>query len=77
MNTERIERIITRLKEKETTHPNLSILWLTYLDNKLCSLEKTLLDCERVLDDESEDDPDIQTIATMYLLCRALTENRT
>ena len=73
MNTERIERIITRLKDKETTHPNLSILWLTYLDNKLCSLEKTLLDCERVLDDES----DIQTIAAMYILCRALTENRT
>ena len=40
MNTERIERIITRLKDKESTHPNLSILWLTYLDNKLCSLEK-------------------------------------
>lgn len=77
MDTERIERIITRLKEKETTHPNLSILWLTYLDNKLSSLEKTLLDCERVLEDQSEDDPDIETIAVMYILCRALTENRT
>ena len=77
MDTERIERIITRLKEKETTHPNLSNLWLTYLDNKLCSLEKTLLDCERILDDDSEDDPDIQTIAMMYIFCRTLTENRT
>lgn len=77
MDTERIERIITRLKDKESTHPNLSILWLTYLDNKLCSLEKTLLDCERVIDDESEDDPDIQTIAMTYILCRTLTENRT
>jgi len=77
MNKERIERIIVRLKEKTSTHPNLSNLWLKYLDNKICSLEKTLLDCERILEDDSEDDPDISTIATMYIFCRAITANTT
>ena len=77
MDKERIERIIIRLKEKQSTHPNLSTLWLSYLDNKLCSLEKVLLDCERLLDCDSEDDPDIATIATMYIICRALIENTT
>uniref|UniRef100_A0A6C0CPQ1 Uncharacterized protein n=1 Tax=viral metagenome TaxID=1070528 RepID=A0A6C0CPQ1_9ZZZZ len=77
MDTERIERIIKKLNDRIQTHPNFSRLWLNYLDNKLCSLERCLNDCERILDTDMEDDPDVTTIATTYLIARVLTANTT
>ena len=77
MEKERIERIIIRLDQMRETHPNFSTLWLIYLDKKLCSLEKCLSDCERILDSRMQEDPDISAIATTYLIARALTANTT
>jgi hypothetical protein len=77
MDKERIERIILRLNEKQETHPTFANLWLKYLDNKLFSFEKSLNDCERLLDNTMEEDPDIISIAATYIICRALTANTT
>lgn len=77
MDIDRIERIKQRLNNLQDTHPTFSTLWLSYIDNKLKSLDKSLSDCETILDNPLDDDPDISHIATAYVLCRVLNENRT
>lgn len=77
MNTERIERIKQQLLVIKDTHPNICNLWLNYIDNKVISLKRSLDECEKLLDQPLEDDPDISSMATAYLLCRVLTENTT
>lgn len=77
MDIDRIERIKQRLNDLHDTHPTFSTLWLSYIDNKLKSLDKSLTDCEAILDNPLDNDPDILHIATAYVFCRVLNENTT
>lgn len=66
-----IHRIRQLIKSKKEKYPNISNLWLKYLDEKIKLLEESLEKAERVFENiESHHNGDLsyQTIAALYVL---------
>ena len=63
-----IKKLINNKKEK---YPNISNIWLTFLNYKINSLEKSLEDADKIfknIDNTIPQDLPIDTIAILYLL---------
>ena len=51
---ERIDRLIDKFKSKSATHPNISLLWINYLEAKKKNLDTRLVQGEKLIDDLTE-----------------------
>ena len=63
-----IKNLINKKKEK---YPNISNIWLTFLNYKINLLEKSLEDADKIfknIDNTIPQDLPIDTIAILYLL---------
>ena len=63
-----IKKLINNKKEK---YPNISNTWLTFLNYKINSLEKSLEDADKIfknIDNTIQQDLPIDTIAILYFL---------
>ena len=68
------ERIIDRLKEANSSHPNLSNLWANYLLLKRKAYDKALLEANNMLDSlSSTQDPDHETLIALYAISRVMS----
>ena len=66
-----IQRIRQLIKSKKEKYPNISNLWLKYLDEKIKLLEESLEKAEKVfknIENHSNKDLSYQTIAALYVL---------
>lgn len=59
MEKEEIRKILTKLDKKSITHPKFSKLWENYIVMKVKSLKKEINNLDKILDDLTETDPDI------------------
>jgi len=72
---EKIKNIENRLEKLKKEYPNLTDIWKLYIDVKKNSLEKSLLECEKVLDKietTNHNDLSKNTIYLMYLLTNSI-----
>ena len=51
---ERLDRLIEKFKDKSSTHPYTSLLWINYLEVKKENLDIRLTQGERIVDELSE-----------------------
>ena len=47
---ERIDKLIDKFKSKSVTHPNISLLWINYLEAKKKNLDTRLVQGEKLID---------------------------
>ena len=47
---ERIDKLIDKFKSKSATHPNISLLWINYLEAKKKNLDTRLVQGEKLID---------------------------
>ena len=66
MNT-RFTKLMEELDERMTTHPNVCIVWKSYLQKKRERLESDMLQCENMLDDIMPHIDDIP-LATLFII---------
>ena len=67
----KIDSIKNLINNKKEKYPNISNVWLTFLNYKINSLEKSLEDAEKILkniDNTIPQDLPIDTITFLYLL---------
>jgi len=67
----KIDSIKNLINNKKEKYPNISNIWLTFLNYKINSLEKSLEDAEKILkniDNTIPQDLPIDTITFLYLL---------
>ena len=64
---ERLDRLIEKFKEKSSTHPYTSLLWINYLEVKKENLDERLTHGEKIVDELSESG-DINMSLLMCLL---------
>lgn len=67
---ERLDRLIEKFKEKSSTHPYTSLLWINYLEVKKENLDERLTQGEKIVDELSESG-DINMSLLMCLLVDA------
>ena len=48
---ERLDRLIEKFKDKSCTHPNMSSLWVNYLEVKKENLDSRLTQGEKIVDE--------------------------
>jgi len=72
-----IARTIESLELKRETHPKIAVFWRQYIARKVAMLEKSLDDCEKVLQSLGEDQTDIgpEALAAAYLFAVTLRGN--
>lgn len=63
----RFTNIMDRLEERLVTHPNVCVIWKSYLQKKRERLERDMLQCERMLDDIMPSIDDIP-LATLFII---------
>ena len=51
---ERLDRLIEMFKDKSVTHPHISLLWISYLEEKKKNLDTRLTEGEKIVDGLSE-----------------------
>ena len=62
---ERLERLIEKFKDKSSTHPCMSLLWVNYLEVKKENLDSRLTQGEKIVDEL----PGIDDINQSLLMC--------
>lgn len=66
---DQIEGIKRRLNNIKNTHPNLYKLWTTYIDEKLESVHKLLIECKNILNKiENKNIPDLSQDNILVLI---------
>ena len=67
----KIDSIKNLINNKKEKYPNISNIWLTFLNYKINSLEKSLEDADKIfknIDNTISQDLPIDTIAFLYVL---------
>ena len=64
---ERLDRLIEKFKDKSSTHPYMSLLWINYLEVKKENLDLRLSQGEKIVDELLELD-DINPSLLMCIL---------
>ena len=67
----KIDSIKNLINNKKEKYPNISNIWLTFLNYKINSLEKSLEDADKIfknIDNTISQDLPIDTIAFLYAL---------
>ena len=67
----KIDSIKNLINNKKEKYPNISNTWLTFLNYKINSLEKSLEDADKIfknIDNTIQQDLPIDTIAILYFL---------
>ena len=67
----KIDSIKNLINNKKEKYPNISNIWLTFLNYKINSLEKSLENADKIfknIDNTIPQDLPIDTIAILYLL---------
>jgi DNA polymerase sigma len=69
-----ITKIMDLLERKQVTHPKIAVFWKQYISRKIMMLEKSLNDCQRVMDALSSEQSDIEpeALAMAYFFANAL-----
>ena len=67
---ERLDRLIEKFKDKSSTHPYTSLLWINYLKIKKENLDMRLTQGEKIVD-ELPESGDINASLLMCLLADA------
>jgi len=62
---ERLDRLIQKFKDKSSTHPCTSLLWVNYLEVKKENLDSRLTQGEKIVDEL----PGIDDINPSLLMC--------
>jgi len=67
----KLEYIKNLIKEKKEKYPNVSNVWLKYIEEKVIFLDKSLNQAEKAfsnIDNTLQNDLPIETIAILFLL---------
>lgn len=64
---DRVNNIKNIIYQKKNNYPNMSKIWLKYIDELIKHLNNTLNKAEKVFDDLN-DDMSIESISLLYLL---------
>lgn len=59
METQTIEQLLQKLKDKSSTHPNFSKLWHTYILYKYTSFKKEVKTLDEILNNLNDSDLDV------------------
>jgi hypothetical protein len=65
---DRVNNIKNIIYQKKNNYPNMSKIWLKYIDELIKHLNNTLNKAEKVFDDLN-DDMSMESISLLYLLC--------
>ena len=71
----KIESIKNLLEIKKEKYPNISNVWLKFIDEKIKSLDKSLIEAEKIfsnIDNTLQQDLSMNTIAILFLLKQKL-----
>ena len=64
-----LQSYIKQFEKHTKTHPNISVYWIVYLQNKITNFEKTRRDAELALNTIKELDKDIPLDSMLTLQC--------
>jgi len=72
-----IRDVLECLDQKAATHPKIATFWKHYISRKITMLEKSLNDCEHVMESlgESQCDVEPEALAAAYLFAVTLRGN--
>tara|TARA_B100001758_G_C18118734_1_gene457553 strand:+ start:269 stop:520 length:252 start_codon:yes stop_codon:yes gene_type:complete len=66
---ENIQKHISTFKQYRKTHPNISMFWITYLQDNIENYNQTIQDAERALHTLKTLEKDIPLVSILTLLC--------